>query len=80
MNNKQKMYGEPCNPDRKKHSLQKDKYFSEDTRIRYFRWKFLNMRCEPVNDKILKNVINIRCDPQYPRWQLTVNPQIHLEY
>ena len=46
-------------PDRKKISLLRDKYFREDSRIRYLHSKSLNMRRLAVNDEILKNVINI---------------------
>ena len=59
-------------PGRKKHSLQRDKYFREHTRIRYFHWKSLNI-CA-VNDEILKNVINIHRDSQYPLWPVNGEP------
>ena len=38
-------------PDRKKYSLLKDKYFREDSRIRYFHSKSLNMHSELGNIK-----------------------------
>ena len=41
-------------PDKKKYSLLKDKYFREDSRIRYFRSKSLNMRSEYRNIKECK--------------------------
>ena len=51
------------NPDRKKYSLLKDKYFCEGSRIRYFRSKSLNMRseCENVKEcnKNLGAILNI---------------------
>ena len=38
-------------PNRKKYSLLRDKYFREDSRIRYLRWKSLNTRSEWENIK-----------------------------
>ena len=53
------------------HSLQRDKYFRA-TRIRYFRWKSLNMRREWRNIK--KNLINIPRDSQYLMWPVNCEP------
>ena len=53
-----------CNPDRKKYSFQKDKYFREDSRIGYLCRKSLNMRSEWRNIK--------ECN-KYPRAILNIH-------
>ena len=65
-------------PGRKKHSLLRDKYFHEYSRILYLCWKSLNMSSEWENikecNKCPRTILNIRSG------QLMVNPLIHLEF
>ena len=64
-----------CDPDRKKYSLLKDKYFCKDSRICYFRSKSLNMRSEWGNikecNKNPRAILNTICGRS---GQLMMNP------
>ena len=58
-------------PGRKKHTLLWDKYFREDSRIHYFRWKSLNMCWEWEN---INECNKYLLYSQYPWWQVNGEP------